>query len=52
MTPYLGRGIASMLGEEGATVYITGRSTRGEQTQDFPGANKGANRPSTQGEPW
>lgn len=35
----LGRGIALVLGEEGATVYITGRSIRGEQTQDFPGAN-------------
>ena len=35
----LGRGIAHVLGEEGATVYITGRSIRGEQTQDFPGAN-------------
>lgn len=35
----LGRGIALMLGEEGATVYITGRSIRGQQTEDFPGAN-------------
>ena len=35
----LGRGIALVLGEEGATVYVTGRSIRGEQTQDFPGAN-------------
>lgn len=28
-----------MLGEEGATVHVTGRSVRGEQTKDFPGAN-------------
>ena len=35
----LGRGIALVLGEEGATVYVTGRSIRGEQTSDFPGAN-------------
>jgi NAD(P)-dependent dehydrogenase (short-subunit alcohol dehydrogenase family) len=35
----LGRGIALVLGEEGATVYVTGRSIRGEQTEDFPGAN-------------
>ncbi len=35
----LGRGIALVLGEEGATVYVTGRSVRGAQTQDFPGAN-------------
>jgi NAD(P)-dependent dehydrogenase (short-subunit alcohol dehydrogenase family) len=35
----LGRGIALALGEEGATVYVTGRSVRGEQTKDFPGAN-------------
>lgn len=35
----LGRGIALVLGEEGATVYITGRSIRGQQTEDFPGAN-------------
>jgi NAD(P)-dependent dehydrogenase (short-subunit alcohol dehydrogenase family) len=35
----LGRGIALVLGEEGATVYVTGRSIRGEQTDDFPGAN-------------
>jgi NAD(P)-dependent dehydrogenase (short-subunit alcohol dehydrogenase family) len=35
----LGRGIALVLGEEGATVYITGRSIRGEQTEDFAGAN-------------
>ena len=35
----LGRGIALVLGDEGATVYVTGRSIRGEQTKDFPGAN-------------
>lgn len=35
----LGRGIALVLGGEGATVYVTGRSVRGEQTKDFPGAN-------------
>lgn len=28
-----GRGIASVLGEEGATVYVTGRSVRGELTK-------------------
>jgi NAD(P)-dependent dehydrogenase (short-subunit alcohol dehydrogenase family) len=27
-----GRGIARVLGEEGATVYVTGRSVRGEPT--------------------
>lgn len=27
-----GKGIAAVLGEEGATVYVTGRSVRGEQT--------------------
>ena len=35
----LGRGIALALGEEGATVYVTGRSVRGAQTKDIPGAN-------------
>ena len=35
----LGRGIALALGEEGATVYVTGRSVRGKQTKDLPGAN-------------
>ena len=35
----LGRGIALALGKEGATVYVTGRSIRGKQTQDLPGAN-------------
>jgi 5,10-methylene-tetrahydrofolate dehydrogenase/methenyl tetrahydrofolate cyclohydrolase len=29
-----GRGIALVLGEEGATVYMTGRSTRGAQTNE------------------
>jgi len=33
-----GRGIASVLGEAGATVYVTGRSVRGSLTQpDLPG---------------
>ncbi len=33
-----GRGIAQVLGEEGATVYVTGRSTRGgPATEDKPG---------------
>jgi len=33
-----GRGIALVLGEEGATVYVTGRSVRGEPTRpDLPG---------------
>lgn len=31
-----GRGIALVLGEEGATVYVTGRSVRGEPTTDLP----------------
>jgi len=31
-----GRGIALVLGEEGATVYATGRSIRGEPTTDLP----------------
>lgn len=35
----LGQGIALVLGEEGATVYVTGRSVRGEQRTDFSGAN-------------
>jgi NAD(P)-dependent dehydrogenase (short-subunit alcohol dehydrogenase family) len=35
----LGRGIALELGEQGATVYVTGRSIRGRQTTDLPGAN-------------
>jgi NAD(P)-dependent dehydrogenase (short-subunit alcohol dehydrogenase family) len=29
-----GRGIALVLGEAGATVYVTGRSVRGAQTAD------------------
>jgi NAD(P)-dependent dehydrogenase (short-subunit alcohol dehydrogenase family) len=34
-----GRGIASVLGEEGATVYVTGRSVRGAPTvREYPGA--------------
>gem|GEM_PF-4404771 len=34
-----GRGIALTLGEEGATVYVTGRSIRGDSTRaDLPGA--------------
>jgi NAD(P)-dependent dehydrogenase (short-subunit alcohol dehydrogenase family) len=33
-----GRGIALVLGEEGATVYVTGRSVRGDSTRpDLPG---------------
>ena len=33
-----GRGIALVLGEAGATVYVTGRSNRGGQrTEDLPG---------------
>ncbi|MBW3112660.1 SDR family NAD(P)-dependent oxidoreductase [Bacillus sp. MCCB 382] len=32
-----GRGIAIELGREGATVYVTGRSTKGNSTQNFPG---------------
>ena len=33
-----GRGIALVLGEEGATVYVTGRSVRGASTRpDLPG---------------
>jgi len=33
-----GRGIALALGEAKATVYITGRSTRGSTTEDLPGS--------------
>src|SRR5579863_5019331 len=34
----VGKGIALVLGEAGATVYVTGRSVRGEQTtQGLPG---------------
>jgi NAD(P)-dependent dehydrogenase (short-subunit alcohol dehydrogenase family) len=32
-----GRGIAKVLGEHGATVYVTGRSTRAEPNPDRPG---------------
>ena len=32
-----GRGIAIELGKAGATVYVTGRSTKGNATQNFPG---------------
>lgn len=32
-----GRGIANVLGEHGATVYVTGRSTRAEPHPDRPG---------------
>lgn len=35
----IGRGIALTLGEVGATVYITGRSTRTKQTTNIPRAN-------------
>ena len=31
-----GRGIAFVLGQEGATVYVTGRSVRGNQTAQWP----------------
>jgi NAD(P)-dependent dehydrogenase (short-subunit alcohol dehydrogenase family) len=31
-TPGAGRGIARMLGEQGATVYVTGRSTRKQRS--------------------
>lgn len=33
-----GRGIARVLGEAGATVYVTGRSTRGNTTEGLPGS--------------
>jgi NAD(P)-dependent dehydrogenase (short-subunit alcohol dehydrogenase family) len=34
-----GRGIARVLGEEGSTVYITGRTVRGEPTvAEYPNA--------------
>jgi Short-chain alcohol dehydrogenase of unknown specificity len=34
-----GRGIARVLGEEGATVYVTGRSVRGDPTVgEYPNA--------------
>lgn len=33
-----GRGIAAVLGEAGATVYVTGRSTRGSTTRGYPGS--------------
>jgi NAD(P)-dependent dehydrogenase (short-subunit alcohol dehydrogenase family) len=32
-----GRGIAVELGKAGATVYVTGRSTKGNSTNDWPG---------------
>jgi NAD(P)-dependent dehydrogenase (short-subunit alcohol dehydrogenase family) len=32
-----GRGIAIELGKAGATVYVTGRSTKGKSTNDWPG---------------
>lgn len=35
----LGRGVALVLGQERATVYVTGRSVRDEQTTDSEGAN-------------
>lgn len=37
-----GRGIACMLGERGATVYCTGRSTRAKQVQPQPEADRAA----------
>lgn len=33
-----GRGIALVLGEAGATVYVTGRSQRGSTTENLPGS--------------
>jgi NAD(P)-dependent dehydrogenase (short-subunit alcohol dehydrogenase family) len=33
-----GRGIALVLGETGATVYVTGRSLRGSTTENIPGS--------------
>lgn len=33
-----GRGIALVLGEAGATVYVTGRSLKGESTENLPGS--------------
>ncbi len=33
----VGRGIASVFGETGATVYVTGRSTGGQTTENLPG---------------
>jgi NAD(P)-dependent dehydrogenase (short-subunit alcohol dehydrogenase family) len=33
----VGRGIAEVLGQCGATVYVTGRSVRGKTTEDLPG---------------
>jgi NAD(P)-dependent dehydrogenase (short-subunit alcohol dehydrogenase family) len=33
-----GRGIALVLGEAGATVYVTGRSLRGSTTENMPGS--------------
>jgi NAD(P)-dependent dehydrogenase (short-subunit alcohol dehydrogenase family) len=33
-----GRAIACVLGEQRATVYVTGRSTRGSTTEDLPGS--------------
>ena len=39
-----GRGIARMLGEAGATVYCTGRSTRASAT---PSPRQAAGRPET-----
>lgn len=33
----VGRGIASVFGETGATVYVTGRSTAGRSTEGLPG---------------
>jgi NAD(P)-dependent dehydrogenase (short-subunit alcohol dehydrogenase family) len=34
----IGRGIALVLGEAGATVYVTGRSMRGSTTENLPGS--------------
>ena len=34
----IGRGIAIVLGEAGCTVYVTGRSLRGNRTENMPGS--------------
>ena len=34
----IGRGIALVLGEAGATVYVTGRSLRGSTTENMKGS--------------
>jgi NAD(P)-dependent dehydrogenase (short-subunit alcohol dehydrogenase family) len=34
----IGRGMATVLGEAGCTVYVTGRSLRGNRTENMPGS--------------